>query len=147
VPDDCVVGEVNGGWKLARTTLANERVAMSSGSSLGDALERLLARVTDPDPVTRQRLGTLIAQGHAVSVVDFRATLRRLDGQDPGAESSVRKLIGVRHRQDVAELGYELVGEDLLHEFLLTRCLSIAGGTSQVLLNVIGERILGLPRQ
>jgi 3-oxochol-4-en-24-oyl-CoA dehydrogenase len=147
VPDDCVVGDVNGGWKLARTTLANERVAMSGGSSLGDALERLLARVTEPDPVTRQRLGTLIAQGHAVSVVDSRATLRRLDGQDPGAESSVRKLIGVRHRQDVAELGYELLGEDLLYEFLLTRCLSIAGGTSQVLLNVIGERILGLPRE
>lgn len=147
VPDDCVVGEVNGGWKLARTTLANERVAMSGGSSLGDAVEQLLARVKDADPVVRQRLGALVAQGHAVSLVDFRATLRQLDGQDPGAESSVRKLIGVRHRQDVAEVGFDLVGVDLLYELLLTRCLSIAGGTSQIMLNVIGERILGLPRQ
>jgi alkylation response protein AidB-like acyl-CoA dehydrogenase len=146
VPDDLVVGEVNDGWRLARTTLANERVAMSVGSSLGESLERLLARVGAADPVVRQRIGALVAQGHAVSVVDFRATLRRLAGQDPGAESSVRKLVGVRHRQDVAELGYELIGEDLLNEFLVTRCLSIAGGTTQVLLNVIGERILGLPR-
>src|SRR5439155_10213537 len=78
VPDDCVVGEVNGGWRLARATLANERVAMSGGSSLGEAVERLLARVVDPDPVTRERLGALVAQGAAGALVDFRATLRLL---------------------------------------------------------------------
>jgi alkylation response protein AidB-like acyl-CoA dehydrogenase len=149
VPDDCVVGEVNGGWKLARATLANERVAMSTGSALGEAVERLLTRAGTADAVARQRLGALIAQGVAVSLVDLRATLRQLDGQDPGPESSVRKLIGVRHRQDVAEAALELLGSEpeLLHEFLLTRCLSIAGGTSQILLNLIGERLLGLPRE
>jgi alkylation response protein AidB-like acyl-CoA dehydrogenase len=149
VPDDCVVGEVNDGWRLARTTLANERVAM--GSSLGEALEQVLRR---PEAAEQpERLGELVAQGLAVSVLDLRASLRVLSGQEPGAESSVRKLAGVRQRQDVAEFAVELLGPgaavdgELIHEFLLTRCLSIAGGTTQVLMNLAGERVLGLPRE
>lgn len=149
VPDDCVVGAVNDGWRLARTTLANERVAM--GSSLGEALERVLRQ---PEAAEHpERLGELVAQGLAVSALDLRASLRVLSGQEPGAESSVRKLVGVRQRQDVAEFAVELLGPDaavdneLVHEFLLTRCLSIAGGTTQVLMNLAGERILGLPRE
>jgi alkylation response protein AidB-like acyl-CoA dehydrogenase len=149
VPDDCVVGEVNDGWRLARTTLANERVAM--GSSLGESLERVLA--SDAAADRPERLGELVAQGLAVAALDLRASLRVLSGQEPGAESSVRKLVGVRQRQDVAEFAVELLGPDgavageLVHEFLLTRCLSIAGGTTQVLMNLAGERILGLPRE
>jgi alkylation response protein AidB-like acyl-CoA dehydrogenase len=151
VPDDCVVGEVNDGWRLARTTLANERVAMGRGSSLGEALEQVLKSPAAADHA--ERLGALVAEGLAVSVLDLRANLRVLSGQEPGAESSVRKLVGVRHRQDVAEFAVELLGPDaavdgeLVHEFLLTRCLSIAGGTTQVLMNLAGERILGLPRE
>jgi alkylation response protein AidB-like acyl-CoA dehydrogenase len=92
-----------------------------------------------------------------VSLVDLRATLRQLDGRGPGPESSVCKLVGVEHRQDVAEAAVDLLGAcgaavdeatgPALHEFLVTRCLSIAGGTTQVLRNLIGERILGLPRE
>ena len=91
-----------------------------------------------------------------VSLLGTRATLRSLAGQGPGPESSVAKLVGVRSRQDAAELVVTLLGDRLfsgddlareaLHELLLTRCLSIAGGTTQVLRNVAGERILGLPR-
>jgi alkylation response protein AidB-like acyl-CoA dehydrogenase len=159
VPDDCVVGEVNGGWRLARTTLANERVALGGGSSLGDGVERLLALASAPDLAdgTRERLGFLVAQGLSVSLVDLRATLRQLDGRGPGPESSVCKLVGVRQRQDVAEAAADLLGPagaavddttgPVLHELLLTRCLSIAGGTTQVLRNLVGERILGLPRE
>ncbi|HEX6353658.1 acyl-CoA dehydrogenase family protein [Actinophytocola sp.] len=157
VPDECVVGEVDGGWRLARTTLANERVALGGGSSLGDGVERLLSLVTDVDYWSRERLGFLVAQGLSVSLVDLRATLRQLDGRGPGPESSVCKLVGVRQRQDVAEAAVDLLGpagaavdettEPVLHELLLTRCLSIAGGTTQVLRNLVGERILGLPRE
>ena len=86
----------------------------------------------------------------------MRTTLRSLAGQGPGAESSVAKLLGVRNRQDSAELVVDLQGDGLLApseqlqrdlwELLNTRCLSIAGGTTQILRNVAGERILGLPR-
>ncbi|GAB3007004.1 acyl-CoA dehydrogenase [Amycolatopsis acidiphila] len=152
VPDEHVVGEVGGGWRLARTTLANERVAMSGGSSVGEEVEKLLASVEAPDAAVLDRLGALVTDGSACSLLDLRATLRRLDGQDPGPESSVRKLVGVRHRQEVAETALDLLGPAGVtdaaaqHEFLLTRCLSIAGGTTQVLLNVAAERLLGLPR-
>jgi hypothetical protein len=156
VPDDLVVGEVNGGWPLARTTLSHERVAMGGGSSIGDAVERLVAHCAEreqlTDPVVATRLGALISAGLAGSLLNQRSTLLRLDGQQDEAGSSVRKLIGVRHRQAVAEAALDLLGSDgliageSLHAFLNTRCLTIAGGTTQVLLSVVGERILGLPR-
>lgn len=152
IPDECVVGQVNGGWKLARTTLANERVAMSGGSSLGKAVEELLELAGEPDAVTADHLGALIAEALVGSLLELRTTLRQLDGQDPGPASSVRKLVGVRNRQGVAEFAVELAGEagwvegPLTREFLNTRCLSIAGGTTQILLTVAAEHLLGLPR-
>ena len=154
VPDDCVVGEVDGGWKLARTTLANERVAMA-GSQLGTSVEAALTLVGD-DPLARFRVGHAVAQATVVSLLGARATLRSIAGHGPGPESSVAKLVGVQARQDSAELVVELLGERIVlgderarsavHQQLLTRCLSIAGGTTQVLRNVAAERILGLPR-
>jgi alkylation response protein AidB-like acyl-CoA dehydrogenase len=159
VPDDCVVGEVGHGWKLARTTLANERVAMSSGSPFGRGVEDVLADVAALpafDGVLRDRVGHLVCEAQAQALLAFRTTLRQLSGADPGAASSVRKLVGMKHQQDAAELRFELRGAEgvtaegeaglLGHTMLNTRCLTIAGGTSEVLRNVIGERILGLPR-
>ncbi|MDQ6641903.1 MAG: acyl-CoA dehydrogenase [Actinomycetota bacterium] len=154
VPDDCVVGEVDGGWKLARTTLTNERVAMA-GSQLGRSVDAALTLVGD-DPVAKVRVGRAVAQATVVSLLGIRTTLRSISGQGPGPESSVAKLVGVRSRQDSAELVVELLGDRIaldderaraaVHQQLLTRCLSIAGGTTQVLRNVAAERILGLPR-
>lgn len=152
VPDDLLVGNLGDGWKLARTTLANERVAMSGGSSLGGAMEELLKIAGDSDPVTDDKLGTLISNALVGSLLQLRTTLRQLDGQDPGPASSVQKLVGVRQRQSVAEFAMDLAGPDgwvegpLSYEFFNTRCLSIAGGTTQILLTVAAERILGLPR-
>ena len=159
IPDDCVVGAVDRGWPLARTTLANERVAMSSGSPLGRGVEDVLADVLalgGADPLLKDRVGHLVCEAHGQALLAFRTTLRQLSGAEPGPASSVRKLVGMRHQQDVAELRFELLGmrgvtregeaDQLAHTMLNTRCLTIAGGTSEVLKNVVAERILGLPR-
>src|SRR5699024_9515222 len=109
VPDTDVVGEPGEGWRLARTTLANERVSLTSGSALGDGVERLISAET-ATPLDADALGGLIAQGTAASLLELRATLRSLAGQQPGAESSVSKLVGVQHRQQVAEASLETLG-------------------------------------
>ncbi|GAA1995981.1 acyl-CoA dehydrogenase [Catenulispora subtropica] len=160
VPDDLVVGEVDGGWPLARNTLGNERVSLASGPVLGGSLEGLLTSVAaraEHDPVLGQRLGELVCQGQSAALLGLRTTLRQLSGMEQGPEASIRKLISMQLAQDVAELGLEVLGgagateEDgaaagWTQAFLSSRCLTIAGGTTEVQLNVIGERILGLPR-
>jgi alkylation response protein AidB-like acyl-CoA dehydrogenase len=160
VPDDCVVGPVNGGWRLARTTLANERVSMSSGMTFGWGIEAILGWLSGrphlADPVTLDRLGGLLAEAQSLAVLGQRTTLRSVSGVEPGPEASVRKLLGGEHEQRVQELGLALLGpegattegdaEVWSRGFLSTRCLTIAGGTSEVQRNVIGERLLGLPR-
>jgi hypothetical protein len=160
VPDECVVGDVGDGWRLARTTLANERVAMSSGSAFPSGVEDLLdalAKSADPsDEVALARVGALVCLAQADTMLGVRATLARVSGTDPGAASSVRKLVGMHLRQDAAELALDLLGvaaltddddaRRVVRRFLSNRALTIAGGTSEVLHNVIGERILGLPR-
>jgi alkylation response protein AidB-like acyl-CoA dehydrogenase len=160
VPDDLVVGEVDGGWPLARNTLGNERVSLASGPVLGGSLEGLLssaAGLGEGDPVLGQRLGELVCQGQSAALLGLRTTLRQLSGMEQGPEASIRKLISMKLAQDVAELGLELLGGAGATEepgaaagwtqaFLSSRCLTIAGGTTEVQLNVIGERILGLPR-
>ncbi|WP_341924103.1 acyl-CoA dehydrogenase [Nocardioides psychrotolerans] len=157
VPDDCLVAGEGDGWRLARTTLANERVAMAT-SRLDKSTERAvaLAAARDLSVAERVRVGHAVALSTVCSLLGTRSTLRSLAGQSPGAESSVAKLLGVRNRQDGAELVVELCGDRLVTpdddvqaavwEMLNTRCLSIAGGTTQILRNIVGERILGLPR-
>ena len=159
VPDDCLVGELGDGWKLARTTLANERVAMAT-TRLSKSTERAVdagRRSWRSPRRSGSRVGRAVALSTVCTLLGVRTTLRSLAGQGPGAESSVAKLLGVRNRQDGAELVVELQGDGLLApserlrkdvwELLNTRCLSIAGGTTQILRNVAGERILGLPAQ
>jgi len=154
VPDELVVGAVNDGWRLARTTLANERVAMATGTALGNPMEELLGVLAELDlDVARQdRLARLIVLAQTGSLLDQRIAQLAVGGQDPGAQSSVRKLIGVRYRQALAEYmmdvseGGGLVHNQAVFDFLNTRCLTIAGGTEQILLTVAAERLLGLPR-
>lgn len=158
VPDEMVVGQVNDGWRLARTTLANERVAMAQGTALGNPMEELLRVVAEKggvsgiDGAQQDQLGELIVTAQVGSLLDQRIAQLAVEGQDPGPQASARKLIGVRYRQALAEFRMELsegggvVVDKLVHDFLNTRCLTIAGGTEQILLTMAGERLLGLPR-
>jgi 3-oxochol-4-en-24-oyl-CoA dehydrogenase len=167
VPDDCLVGTPGEGWRIARSTLASERVAIGAGSSVGEAVEAVLklavpaGGASSNDVLGGQRateqIGGLVAQGLAVSLLDLQAALAQLRGSDPGSLAAVRKLVGVAHRQEAAETAFELTGPSgavadgehaaVLEEFLLSRCLSIAGGTTQILLSLVAERLLGLPRE
>ena len=159
IPDDLVVGTVGDGWRLARTTLANERVALAATSAFGASLEAALEVVASgpADDSTLESLGRLLVDAQSLSQMRQRSVLRSVFGLEPGSESSLAKLLGAEHDQDVAYFGLEILGpmgvtgadgpsatfsRDVLH----TLCLTIAGGTSEVQRNVIGERMLGLPR-
>jgi alkylation response protein AidB-like acyl-CoA dehydrogenase len=156
VPDDHVVGAVGDGWRAARTTLENERVSMGSGSSFGPGVEAVLRLLPADDPVAVDAVGALVADASAHAALGQRLTLRALAGAGPGPESSVRKLLGVEHDQRVQEVGLGLLGADgaadegdaagWIAGFLANRCLTIAGGTSEIQRNVIAERLLDLPR-
>ena len=160
VPDDCVVGEVNRGWEYARTTLDNERVAIAEGPVVDTILEDLLGLVREQGagglPHVRDAVGALVAEGSAIALLGVRSTARTLAGLESKATAGVRKLVSAHHKQDVAEFGLQLLGDTgattvgtaghWSFQFLLLRSFTIFGGTSEIQRNVIGERILGLPR-
>ncbi|MEV5598337.1 acyl-CoA dehydrogenase [Streptomyces sp. NPDC052496] len=156
LPPDAVVGEVGDGWQVARHTLGNERVHMADQVTFSTGLEALIERSAALDGAVRERVGALAAEAHALACIRLRTTLQQVAGREPGAGASIRKLVQTAHQQKVAELALELLGpegataegeaERALHGFLMSRCLTIAGGTTQVQLNVVAERLLGLPR-
>ncbi|SHN05489.1 acyl-CoA dehydrogenase [Streptomyces yunnanensis] len=156
LPADAVVGAVDDGWRVARTTLGNERVHMADQMAFDTGLEALVARTAELDGAVRARVGALVAEAHALGCIGLRTTLQRVSGLEPGAGASIRKLVQTAHQQKVADLALELLGPagavregpgaPALHGFLMSRCLTIAGGTTQVQLNVVAERLLGLPR-
>ncbi|MFD3556527.1 acyl-CoA dehydrogenase [Streptomyces goshikiensis] len=156
LPADALVGAADGGWQVARNTLGNERVHMADQMTFDTGLEALIARSAELDGAGRARIGALAAEAHALACIGLRTTLSQVSGLEPGAGASVRKLVQTPHQQRTAELALELLGpagavregagERAVHGMLMSRCLTIAGGTTQVQLNVVAERILGLPR-
>ena len=133
---------------------------MVRGAGLGEDAEELLtvaAAAGVSDPVMADQIGARLAESLALSVMDDRRAGAVARGADAGKTAAVRKLLGVAHRQAVAETAVTLAGiqgaaadgsaAGAVGSFLLTRCLSIAGGTSQILLSLVAESVLGLPRE
>ncbi|RAY12408.1 acyl-CoA dehydrogenase [Actinomadura craniellae] len=157
VPDARLVGEPGQGWSLARTTLGNERVSMGGmGVTTLDlpALARAAGAPADED-VTRE-FGRLTAGIQAISAMGLRATLRRVSGLRPGAEASVAKVAAGWQVAAVSDAALGWAGAagaaedgpagDAVHAYLSVPPQLIGGGTVEIQLNVISERILGLPR-
>ncbi|MFI6451441.1 acyl-CoA dehydrogenase [Streptosporangium amethystogenes] len=165
VPDELVVGEVGQGWKVARNTLSNERVSLSGGSGgTGSSVPDLLGLAgrlgRELTAAERQELAQVVCEGHSIAALGLRVTLKQLTGAEPGADASVRKLLSTSHAQHVSECAVSLLGPSAVvaadmklgdsgywnRAVLATRAMTIYGGTTEVQLNIIGERMLGLPR-
>ena len=161
VPDEDVVGPVNQGWVVARSTLGNERISIGGGMGRGRGRGRsgplaLMQRHAPDDPGVARRVGALIAEEHAMALLNLRRAARAVAGAEPGAEGNVTKLLGSEYGQRVATLSASLVGsagavldgEDgmVAMSALGARSSSIAGGTSEIVRSQIAERLLGLPR-
>lgn len=161
VPDEYVLGEVNRGWEVSRNTLTAERVSIG-GSDLNflASLPQFVEFVRDGhfDQVARHRAGQLIAEGHAAKVLNLRSTLLTLAGGDAMPSAAISKLLSMRTGQGYAEFAVSSFGTDAVigdpdtpqgkwGDYLLSsRATTIYGGTSEVQLNIIAERLLGLPR-
>jgi len=152
VPGGHVIGQVGDGWRVAVTTLMNERTSLSTGAGTlwgeGPSLDDLLAlaRRLQPDRLQRQKLAALKIDAEAI-----RLTAWRMLSTDPLA-ASMAKLAADRWGQRVNELAIELLGMDGLVEnpwteaFLFSPALTIGGGTTEVQKSILAQRALGLPR-
>ncbi|MCT1351959.1 MULTISPECIES: acyl-CoA dehydrogenase [Gordonia] len=157
VPDSDVVGEVGEGWKVARATLGNERVSIGGGSGSIDFGVAELVKLLDGTGArdAEHRVGEMIAEAHTLRLLNLRQAARAVIGAGPGPEANVTKLIKAEHSQRITELGIDLAGTaavtgntpGLTYAYLFARCLTIAGGTSEIMRNTIAERLLGLPRE
>jgi alkylation response protein AidB-like acyl-CoA dehydrogenase len=172
VPATDVVGKVNEGWGVALTTLAYERdvLTMIRHISLRTALERLMAlakrtikngQPASRDPVMRQKVASLAVAERCLQLNGYRSLTQILRGKAPGPEGSTSKLFWSQVDQDLADVATEVIGpysqiaspsplapDDGQWEFyaLLARGSGIRAGTSEILRNILGERVLGLPK-
>jgi len=159
IPDENVVGGVGNGWTVAITTLMHERAGLGAASAasvriaLGQLMELARERGVDEDPVIRQRIAQLVMESEALRLTAWRGLTQIMKTGVPGPEGSLPKWQWSDTNQKLSELAVEIQGEDGLdrgsdwtYRFLRSRANSIEGGTTEILRNIIAERVLGLPK-
>jgi alkylation response protein AidB-like acyl-CoA dehydrogenase len=160
IPDEDVVGPIDGGWTVARATLGNESVSIGGGQGGLSYPANMLVAAYDaaPDRLTggASRVGRYIAELQAMGLLNLRSAHRAVAGGEPGPEGAITKLVMSELGHQAAGMLAELNGTETLYMdgdaaisnslVLMHRGMSIAGGTSEIKRNQIGERILGLPR-
>ncbi len=156
VPVDAVLGEIGGGWHVATRTLGFERAGVAKLSlMLRENYERLLADAGPDrraDPINRQRLVARYIDAELLHLLAQRTVSAAMHDRMPGAEASVIKIAWSTMEQRVAETAVDVLGVDALtgpwaERLAGSRSLTIAGGTTEVNKNIVGERVLGLPRE
>ncbi|HEU5149837.1 MAG TPA: acyl-CoA dehydrogenase family protein [Iamia sp.] len=167
LPADHLVGEVDQGWGLAKVTLGNERVSLSSGGALwgmgpqaSDLLDIVRAAGGTTDPHLRQRLARLHVESEILRLIRLRTVTAAIKGEPPGPEASIRKVLADEHGQAVMAVAKDLAGADAMlttggpcgvadptwpFGYLFAPALTIGGGTGEVQRTILGEKILGLP--
>jgi alkylation response protein AidB-like acyl-CoA dehydrogenase len=155
VPEENILGEVGGGWQVAMTTLLHERGTL--GFALTGALEMQLGKLVAlakergaDDPVIRDRVAQEWIELQALKYTNYRSLTTLMKTGIPGPEGSVSKLHWSEQNQRLTKLAMEILGgEDdgyWRHQQLRSRGNTIEAGTSEILRNIIAERVLGLPR-
>ena len=163
VPDDHRLGDVNNGWNVALTTLMNERASIGSTDGSETSMHtRLLEMVRhfelDQDPIVREMLADLYINTKVAGFTTQRATDKMRAGQMPGPEMSIGKMALVNNQKRLNDLIARVLGAKLVVDtgewgtyswsqlLLGAPGMRIAGGSDEVMRNIVGERVLGLPK-
>jgi len=170
VPKVNLLGPQNDGWRVGVTTLMFERITVGALLQIEREAERLRELLTRPDasgqrpaddPSVRQRFAHIHTECQAARCSSLRSLTRRLKGQPPGPEGSIAKLFRTETMLRMVSFAEEVLGPYAqlvegspfavehgrwMHSFFYARAQTIAGGTSEIQRNVIGERVLGLPK-
>lgn len=167
IPDDQRISEVGNGWAVSITTLMNERQSIGAGGGLG-AIDELIdfaegvevdGRPAIEDRQVREQIAEFVVKARGLKNTSLRTLTALSQGKTPGPEASLGKLVGAVLQQDAASFAMELAGASgaLLDEqaapdaarwqelYLSIPGLRIAGGTDEILRNIISERVMGLP--
>lgn len=162
VPDSDRLGEVGQGWKVAIVTLMNERLAVggSPGPDWREIMDYAREQGTLSDAAFRSKLADWYVAAQGYKLTKFRTQTALSKGETPGPESSIGKIITANHLQDICNSAIEMqdhygimsdtetMPQDALFQqsFMWAPGLRIAGGTDEILKNIIAERVLGLPQ-
>jgi len=164
VRDDHRLGDVNNGWNVALTTLMNERAAIGAGGAggsgglTGRVIEMVKAFGLDDDPIIRQELADLLIHHRVANYTNQRAMDRIKAGQLPGPEMSLAKLAGTQNTRRLSDFVSHVLGAKLVADsgewgtYAWSQLIlggpggRIAGGSDEVMRNIVGERVLGLPK-